>query len=119
MTPLSAVDILGPQLRQELDELSASMCKALNDPKRLMVLYTLRNRGCTVGELSRLLGAPQSNTSQHLAVLRDRGLVEAERNGNTVIYSLRHPKVLEAVDTLREVLADELTRRQALRSRYE
>ncbi|MDA8393263.1 MAG: metalloregulator ArsR/SmtB family transcription factor [Actinomycetota bacterium] len=119
MTPLSAVDILGPQLRQELDELSASMCKALNDPKRLMVLYTLRNRGCTVGELSRLLGAPQSNTSQHLAVLRDRGLVEAERNGNTVIYSLRHPKVLEAVDTLREVMADELTRRQALRSRYE
>lgn len=119
MAQLQSVEVVGAQLRQELEELSGSMCKALSDPKRLMVLYTLANRKCTVGELSRLLSAPQSNTSQHLAVLRERGLVEAERNGNTVLYSLRHPKVLEAIDLLRQVRADEISRRQAIRSHYD
>lgn len=118
MPVFSRADTEGAHLRQELDELCSSMCRALNDPKRLMVLYVLRDRECTVGELSKLLGAPQSNTSQHLAVLRDRGLVEAERHGNTVLYSLRHPKVLEAIDLLRDVMADEIERRQALRSHY-
>lgn len=103
-------------LRQELDELVASMCKALNDPKRLLLLYALRYGRYTVSELCDLIEAPQSNTSQHLAVLRDRGLVEAERQGNNVVYSLRHPKVIDAIDLLRGVMSDELERQTALRS---
>jgi ArsR family transcriptional regulator len=103
-------------LRQELDELVASMCKALNDPKRLLLLYALQNGRYTVSELCELIEAPQSNTSQHLAVLRDRGLVEAERQGNNVVYSLRHPKVIDAIDILRGVMSDELERQTALRT---
>jgi DNA-binding transcriptional ArsR family regulator len=104
------------RLRQELDELVASMCKALNDSKRLLLLYALRNGPFTVSELCEVIEAPQSNTSQHLAVLRDRGLVEAERQGNNVVYSLRHPKVIEAIDMLRGVMSDELERQTALRA---
>ena len=103
-------------LRRELDELVASMCKALNDPKRLLLLYALRYGRYTVSELCEIIEAPQSNTSQHLAVLRDRGLVEAERQGNNVMYSLRHPKVIEAIDILRGVMSDELERQTSLRS---
>lgn len=103
-------------LRQELDELVASMCKALNDPKRLLLLYALRFGSHTVSELCQVIEAPQSNTSQHLAVLRDRGLVEAERQGNNVVYSLRHPKVIDAIDLLRSVMSDELDRQRALRA---
>ena len=103
-------------LRRELDELVASMCKALNDSKRLLLLYALRDGRDTVTELCELIEAPQSNTSQHLAVLRDRGLVEAERQGNNVVYSLRHPKVIEAIDILRGVMSDELERQTALRA---
>ena len=109
MAPIDAL------LRQELDELVASMCKALNDPKRLLLLYALRNGRYTVTELCELIEAPQSNT-QHLAVLRDRGLVEAERQGNNVVYSLRHPKVIGAIDVLRNVMSDELERQTALRA---
>ncbi len=105
------------RLRQELDELVASMCKALNDSKRLLLLYALRNGPYTVTELCDVIEAPQSNTSQHLAVLRDRGMVEAERKGNNVLYSLRHPKVIEAIDLLRGVMSDELERQTALRRR--
>jgi len=99
-------------LRDELDELVAGMCKGLNDPKRLLVLYALSDGPHTVSELCDVLQAPQSNTSQHLAVLRTVGMVDTERRGNSVIYSLRHPKVIDAIDKLREILADELNRRQ-------
>jgi ArsR family transcriptional regulator len=113
VTSVLPIDAL---LRQELDELVASMCKALNDPKRLLLLYALRSGRYTVSELCELIEAPQSNTSQHLAVLRDRGLVEAERQGNNVVYSLRHPKVIGAIDVLRQVMSDELERQTALRA---
>jgi DNA-binding transcriptional ArsR family regulator len=115
-TEVALVAPIDALLRQELDELVASMCKALNDPKRLLLLYALRYGRYTVSELCELIEAPQSNTSQHLAVLRDRGLVEAERQGNNVVYSLRHPKVIEAIDILRGVMSDELERQTALRA---
>lgn len=107
--------VLDKGLRMELEELVAGMCRALNDPKRLLVLYALRDSPRTVSQLSDLLEAPQANTSQHLAVLRDRGLLETERRGNSVVYSLRHPKVLDAIEILREVMIDEVDRLQALR----
>lgn len=104
------------RLRLQLEELVFSICKALNDPKRLMLLYSLRDGRRTVTELCRMLGTPQSNTSQHLAVLRERGLVSTERQGNSILYSLRYPQVLEAVDVLREIMSAEVDRQQELRS---
>jgi ArsR family transcriptional regulator len=106
--------IVDDALRQELDQLVANMCRGLNDPKRLMVLYALSNEPLTVSELGSILGTPQSNTSQHLAVLRSAGMVETERRGNHVVYSLRHPKVVEAIDLLRSAMADELAQRRDL-----
>ena len=102
-----------PALRHELDHLVEAICKGVNDPKRLHLLYALRQQPWTLSQLCEVVGAPQSNVSQHLAVLRDRGLVEATRAGTTVVYSLRHPKVLDAVDILRDVMSDELERRHA------
>jgi DNA-binding transcriptional ArsR family regulator len=99
-------------LRDELDELVAGMCKGLNDPKRLLLLYALSDGSHTVSELCEILDAPQSNTSQHLAVLRTAGMVDTERQGNSVVYSLRHPKIIEAIDQLRQIMSDEIGRRQ-------
>jgi ArsR family transcriptional regulator len=89
------------------------MCKALNDPKRLLLLYALSDGPCSVSELCVVLNSPQSNVSQHLSVLRSTGMVDAERSGSNVLYSLRHPKVIDAIDLLRGISRDELTRRQA------
>lgn len=108
---------LDANLRAELEELTAGVCRALNDPKRLMLLYALADRALSVSELCDLLGVSQSNVSQHLAVLRDRGLVETTRDANRVIYTLRDRRVLDAIDLLRDVMNDELGRRQALRGR--
>ena len=92
------------------------MCRALNDPKRLMILYALGDQPRSVGELCDILELSQSNVSQHLAVMRDRDLVDATRDGNRVIYTLRDHRVLDAVDLLRDVMNDELARRHALRT---
>lgn len=105
---------LDVRLRLQLEELVSTMCKAINDPKRLMLLYALHDGPRSVGELSDLLEVPQSNASQHLAVLRERGLVAAERQGNRILYSLRYPELIAAVDILRSVMADELDRQHSL-----
>lgn len=95
------------RLRDELTDLTVSLCRALADPKRLLVLYLLRDGARTVGELSDAIGARQANTSQHLAVLRERGLVETTRQGTSILYSLRHPSILDAIDVLRGIHQEE------------
>jgi DNA-binding transcriptional ArsR family regulator len=96
------------ELSIEIHELHARICKAIADPKRLMIITELRNGPMTVNDLADALEMSQSNTSQHLAVLRDRGVVQADKDGLNVIYSLRSKKVVKAIDLLREFMAEEL-----------
>jgi len=107
---------MDPATAAELHELHARVCKAIADPKRLLLINEMRDGPQTVGDLSEAIGISRSNASQHLAVLRDRGLVRAQRTGSNVYYSLRSPKIVQAVDLLREFLADDLAERGALGS---
>lgn len=92
----------------ELHMLHARICKAIADPKRLLIINELRDGELSVGDLCEALALSQSNVSQHLAVLRERGVVTARRRGTSVYYALRGTKVIAAVDLLREFLAEEL-----------
>jgi DNA-binding transcriptional ArsR family regulator len=112
--PSRSVHAITDSLRAELNELTQSMCRALNDPKRLAILYALADGPLTVSEICDAIDAPQANTSQHLAVLRERGLIEPDRQGNNVYYSLRHARVIDAIDILRAIMSDELSRRHEL-----
>ena len=96
--------------------LQAEICKTLADPKRLMILHELREGEKAVGQLVVELGLPQANVSQHLAILRERGIVTARREGTNVYYSLASPKIAEACDLVREVLVDQLAQNQVLAS---
>jgi DNA-binding transcriptional ArsR family regulator len=98
-------------LRMELGELTATLCHALNDPKRLLILHVLSEGPASVGELATAVEATVANVSQHLAVLRERGLVDSERDGLSVIYSLRYPELIDAIGQLRSILREELRRR--------
>ena len=59
-------------VRAELEELTSTVCRALNDPKRLALIYALAGGPHSVTELCALLDVSQSNISQHLSMLRDR-----------------------------------------------
>ena len=100
-----------------IDEMYARLCKALADPKRLLIINELRDGPKAVGDIASALEISQPNVSRHLAVLRDRGFVTAERLGSNVLYSLASPKILRAVDMLREFMACELGPRPAGRLR--
>ncbi|MEZ5096851.1 MAG: metalloregulator ArsR/SmtB family transcription factor [Nocardioides sp.] len=89
--------------------LHAHLCKAIADPKRLMILDVLRDGPLSVTEIAESLGLSQPNTSQHLATLRERNVVRTSRSGTTVHYSLTSTKVLAAVDLLREFMAEFMT----------
>lgn len=105
---------LSDALRAELAELTATLCHALNDPKRLLLIHALANGPSSVSALAAMVEASVANVSQHLAVLRDRGLVDSERDGLNVIYSLRYPELVDAVAQLRGILRTELQRRGEL-----
>ena len=96
------------QVAAELHELHARVCKAIADPKRLLIINELRDTELSVGDLCEALSLSQSNVSQHLAILRDRGVVGTRRSGTTIYYRLRSQKVVQAVDLLREFMTESL-----------
>jgi DNA-binding transcriptional ArsR family regulator len=82
---------------------AALIGRALADPKRLCVLECLASGERSVGELSTEAGCQVPNMSQHLAVLRSAGLVTTRREGNTVLYRLADPTVLEAYRLIKQL----------------
>lgn len=99
--------------RQEVFRLHAQFCKAFADPSRLLLLVELRRGARTVGDLAGAIGATQPLTSRHLGVLRQRGIVQAERDGSFVRYSLTDRRILTAIDILLDALAAQLEREGA------
>jgi ArsR family transcriptional regulator, virulence genes transcriptional regulator len=95
-------------VRNELYRLHASVCKGLADPKRLLIINALRTGERSVTDLCEELNLPQTNVSQHLAVLREKGLVAVRKEGQWAHYSLSSPKITEAMDLLREVMSEQL-----------
>ena len=108
------METVNERLEQEVQLLHAHICEGLADPKRVLILYLLACRPRNVTELAGALGAPQSTVSHHLKVLRDRGLVETRRDGTTIYYSLADRRLIEALDLMRAIVADIVTRRAGL-----
>ena len=101
-------------LVEEVNLLHAQMCQGLADPTRILILYLLAENPRHVMELAEMSGASQPTVSRHLKILRDRGLVTATREGNTIRYTLRDPRVIQALDLLRAVMADVLSEQAGL-----
>ncbi len=94
---------------RKLFELQAELCKTLANPKRLEILEILKEHPeVSVNELSDLLEIPKANTSQHLAVLRQAGVVDTRKDGINVYYSLRSTKISEACSLTRQILLERL-----------
>jgi DNA-binding transcriptional ArsR family regulator len=101
-------------LVEDVNLLHAQMCQGLADPTRILILYSLFESPRYVNELAEVLDVSQPTASRHLKVLRDRGLVTATREGNTVHYALRDRRVIQALDLLRALMADLLAERAEL-----
>ena len=106
--------MVNPTLKQEIIQLEADFCAALSDPTRIFILYALNDRPLNVTKLTNELGVPHPTTSRQLKMLRERGLVETERQGTVITYHLTDRRVVQAMDLLRSAMRDRLTQQASL-----
>ncbi len=93
---------LGAQMQARAEE-AAELLKALSNPQRLRVMCILIDGEKTVGELNAQIDLSQSALSQHLAVLRDGGLVRTRRESQNVYYSVVDGPVHRIIQALHDV----------------
>jgi DNA-binding transcriptional ArsR family regulator len=86
--------------------LKAKLFRGFSDPSRLLILDTLRQGPLTVGEIVKGTNLSQSNASNHLACLRDCGLVVSEQEGRYVKYRLSDDRVDHLLTLAESLLAD-------------
>ncbi len=97
---------------EELYRLQAEFCKGLAHPKRIHILRVLKDGERTVTDLARLTGLPQANVSQHLALLRQFGLLSTRREGTSIYYSISDHRIVEACDLVRSCIGERLKKSQ-------
>jgi len=92
--------------------LHAEICKTISNPNRQAILDTLRDKEMSVTDLVNKTGISQANLSQHLAILRTKGVVNTRREGNNIYYSISNQKIIEAYDLISEVLQESFLSKQ-------
>lgn len=92
-------------------ELQAEVVKTIASAKRIEIIDALKSGEKTVSDLVASLGLPKANISQHLAVMRHKGILKSRREGVNVYYSIANAKVIQACSLMREVLLEEMQER--------
>jgi ArsR family transcriptional regulator len=88
--------------------LHSDVCKTLANPKRQEILDSLRENEMTVNEIVEKTGITQANLSQHLAIMRTKGIVKTRRDGLNVYYSLSNAKIIQAFDLISQLINESL-----------
>ena len=101
-------------MEHKLYELHAQMCQVFTSPKRLEILNLLKDKELSVGGIAKLVKIRQANLSQHLSILREKGIVKTRREGTAIYYSLANPKISKAFDIIREMLLERLAQTEKL-----
>ena len=93
---------------KELFKIHAEFCKFMANPKRIEILFLLGEKEMCVDEIASAMEVRVPNISQHLAVMREKGVVEARREGTKIYYSLSNPKTLQACIIMREAMMEQM-----------
>ncbi|EHK0944602.1 ArsR/SmtB family transcription factor [Citrobacter farmeri] len=85
-------------------EQAATLLKAMSNPKRLLILCMLcGSPGTSAGDLARATGLSPSATSQHLAKMREEGLIDSQRDAQRILYFIKNAAVNSLIATLKNV----------------
>lgn len=87
---------------EDIDRASRSL-KAMSHPLRLKILCTLGDQEISVQDIVERVGTSQSNISQHLAILRDKGILSSRKDANRVFYKVVDSRTLRLIDMMRDV----------------
>jgi DNA-binding transcriptional ArsR family regulator len=100
MTGMNYVSLL---MQDDEIERTCRSLKAMCHPLRLQILCTLGGSEFSVQEIVELVGTSQSNISQHLAILRDKGILSSRKEANRVFYRVGDARTLRLIEMMREV----------------
>jgi DNA-binding transcriptional ArsR family regulator len=89
--------------KEEHIEQAARALKAMSHPLRLKILCVLGNREASVQKIVECVGTSQSNISQHLAILREKGVLRTRKDANRVYYRVGDERTLTLIGMMREV----------------
>lgn len=89
--------------KKEHIETAARALKAISHPLRLKILCVVGGQEVCVQDIVDAVGTSQSNISQHLAILRDKGVLQTRKDANRVFYRVADPRTLQLIGLMREV----------------
>ena len=87
-------------------EVQAGICKIMSNPRRVQILHLLDEGEKSVGELVEATQLRKAAVSQNLALMRERKLVHARRDGQKIFYSLRSKRLLDACRSMEELIRE-------------
>ena len=90
----------------DIERASRSL-KAMSHPLRLKILCTLGDQEISVQEIVDHVGTSQSNISQHLAILRDKGILASRKDANRVYYRVSDSRTLKLIGMMRQVFCNQ------------
>ncbi len=93
--------------RDEDVERASRSLKAMSHPLRLKILCTLGEQEVSVQDIVEYVGTSQSNISQHLAILRDKGILASRKDANRVFYRVSDARTLKLIGMMREVFCQQ------------
>lgn len=93
--------------REEDIQQAAQAIKAIAHPLRLHILCVLGEQEVSVQDIVAQVGTSQSNISQHLAILRDKGVLASRKNANRVFYRIGDLRTLKLIGMIRDVFCTE------------
>lgn len=103
------------RLRHKRLEARAAVLKALAHPTRIFIVETLSEKEECVCRLQEMIGADMSTVSRHLSLLRNAGIIEDEKRGTQVFYSLKVPCILNFFGCVEAVLQSNASEQEAAR----
>jgi DNA-binding transcriptional ArsR family regulator len=92
----------------QLFELQADLYQTMANPKRLAIVELLSHGEQSVGAIAETINSSVSAVSQHLRNMKDKNVVSTRKDGQTVYYRLKNPKIIEGCHLVREILLEEM-----------
>ena len=96
--------------KKEIYKLQANICQVLGNEKRIEIIELLKSNELSAGELREKMGIPKANLSQHLTIMKQRGILIDRREGVNIYYKIANLKVVTACQIMKEVLLEDFKR---------
>lgn len=95
-------------MNKQIFELQASICQTMANPKRLEIISILCDREVSVGEIAEKMHIRTANLSQHLSIMKAKGILTSRREGVHIFYRIANPKVVTACNLMKEIMIEQM-----------